>query len=357
MPDLSVVMPVYNGARFLHSAIDSILVQTHADFELLVVNDASQDESANVVRGYDDPRVRLFENESNLGLAGTLNRALSLATAPLVARHDQDDVSHPRRFEWQIGYLARHPDIVLLGSQATVIDEAGNPIGQLDVSLQQASIRWALIFDNTFVHSSVMFRREVILAAGGYSDFRQCEDYELWSRIALRYQVANLPDRLLSYRQHGASMMGSLVGAKANRSIAENRFIIGRMLEQVFGHSFPDAEVDLAARLRLGIDGADLNRFWGLYKRLLREYMARYPEANGSPDLLRTVGEHARRISRGLSNRDRAAALHALVLGCRYDPRLLISGRGLRTLASIVSGNRGNNLYASLLRWRASRSG
>jgi len=122
-PVISVLLPIYNGAPYLVEAIDSVLNQTWKDFELIVINDGSTDDSAAIVHGYDDPRIRYYEHE-NIGLAATLNRGIDLAVGEFIARQDQDDISKPERFARQIVYLTAHPECVLIGTWAEIWGEA-----------------------------------------------------------------------------------------------------------------------------------------------------------------------------------------------------------------------------------------
>ncbi|WP_300156626.1 glycosyltransferase [Solidesulfovibrio sp.] len=207
-PKVSVVLPVYNGALYLRAAVESILSQTFGDFECIIIDDGSRDESYAVAAAIDDPRIRLLRQE-NTGLAATLNRGISLARGPYIARQDQDDLSDPCRLERQVAFMDAHPDCVLLGTRAIItVDDA--PTGRFhDHPVDTAILRLDLLFNNPFVHSSVMLRRDMVLAAGGYTtdpDRQPPEDYELWSRLARRHAVANLPERLVHYREVSGSM-------------------------------------------------------------------------------------------------------------------------------------------------------
>ena len=210
-PVLSVVMAARNADALIGEAIASILGQTFSDFELLVVDDASTDRTADVVRRIDDRRVRLLSADRHLGLPGALNYGMERAAGALIARHDHDDVSEPRRFERQVAYFGEHPEAALVGTRAWLMDERGQRVGVLDRCLDDVSIRWYHLFDNAFVHSSVMFRRAVVWdQLGGYdASLPSSEDYELWARVLERHAAANLPERLLSYRiTRGSKMAG-----------------------------------------------------------------------------------------------------------------------------------------------------
>src|SRR5208337_1568211 len=187
-PRVSVVMAAYNAEKYLRQAVDSILSQTLADFELIVVDDASIDATRAVLESYSDPRIRALYNPSNLGQCVSRNKALAAARGKYIAILDADDIALPTRLEKQAEWLDRHPEIGLLGSYAVTIDEQGKEHARWDYSpTDDAAIKWALLFTNVFIHSSVMMRKSVVNQTGGYSN-EECirrafvEDYELLSR-------------------------------------------------------------------------------------------------------------------------------------------------------------------------------
>lgn len=213
-PTVSVILPVYNGAQDVPAAVDSILGQSFADFELIVIDDASpSDNSAEVIRTlYEerrDPRMRIELLPQNRGLAGALNHGIGLARGKYIARQDQDDVSLPERLARQVGFYEEHPEYGLLGTRAEIWI-GDQPTGRLHAHpTQDGELKFALLFNNPFVHSSVMLPRGVFDAVGLYSTDRSRqppEDYELWSRIARRFPIANLAEALLIYREVPKSM-------------------------------------------------------------------------------------------------------------------------------------------------------
>ncbi|HET8773306.1 MAG TPA: glycosyltransferase family 2 protein [Thermoanaerobaculia bacterium] len=213
-PRVSVLMPLYNDERFVAAAIDSILGQTFADFELLIVHDASTDRSRAIAASYPDPRIRLVDNDRNLGLTRSLNRGLALVRGEYVARLDADDVSFPARLAEQVAWLDAHPAVAALGVQAVPIDVRGRRIRR--VPLWNAHWRrpagglwmdWYRIFDTPFVHSGVMFRRAIVEELGGYDERHPLEqDAELWMRLGRSWQLANLGEALVAFRFHRSSM-------------------------------------------------------------------------------------------------------------------------------------------------------
>lgn len=208
VPQVSVLLPVYNCPDYVGAAIDSILNQSFSDFELIIIDDGSTDSTPDALDHFHDPRIRHYRQE-NQGLAATLNRAISLAKAPLLARQDQDDLSNPDRLEKQVAYMQANPACGLLGTWAQImeIDKLSNRFHRHPTSNWE--LRYNLLFNNPFVHSSVMLRKTTLEQVGGYctDPKRQPpEDYELWSRLSRVSDVANLPEELLIYREIPSSM-------------------------------------------------------------------------------------------------------------------------------------------------------
>ena len=203
MPKISVIMPAYNAEKYLREAIDSILGQTFTDFELIVINDCSRDDTEQIILSYQDPRIVYLKNEKNLGVAGTLNRGLEVARGAYIARMDADDRSVPDRFQRQVGYMDANPLTVVCGSRVTVFSDDGQQ-RQADYPTEDAQIRATLLVACPFAHPSVMIRRQALSQLGsGYEEaFEKVEDYRLWTRLAEVGQLKNLEESLLFYRKH-----------------------------------------------------------------------------------------------------------------------------------------------------------
>jgi hypothetical protein len=207
-PQVSVILPVRNGADCVARAIDSILGQTFRDLELIVIDDGSTDDTAAVLEGLatanGDERLRVVGLERNRGLAAALNHGLSLARGRYVARQDHDDISLPDRLAAQVRHLDAHPRCGLLGTRSEIwVGDAASARFH-DHPTDNAALQFHLLTDNPFVHSSVMLRTSVFDAVGVYAtetERQPPEDFELWSRIARRFEVANLPERLVIYRE------------------------------------------------------------------------------------------------------------------------------------------------------------
>ncbi|MBQ2124414.1 MAG: glycosyltransferase [Spirochaetales bacterium] len=207
MAKVSVLMASHNGARFICQSLDSILNQTFSDFELIVINDASTDDTAKILEEYanKDLRVRVYSNEENKGLTCSLNEALKKVSADslYICRMDDDDICEPNRLEKQIDFLDSHGEIGIVGSNAVIIDDTNNIVGQRCVPAKHEQIRKVLPRYNPIIHPAVMIKREVLESVGGYNEkFRTSQDYELWFRLAAGgVKFANLQENLLKYRE------------------------------------------------------------------------------------------------------------------------------------------------------------
>ncbi len=206
---ISVIMPVYNGALFLREAIESILNQSFSDFEFIIINDGSTDDSKGIIREYElkDARIKFINQEQNSGLINVLNLGLSLSTGKYIARMDADDVSLPNRFASQAHFLDTHPEIGVLGSNVHSINSVGRRTSNFinNPRLPQTSnqIKWSLCFSCCLMHPTIMARRELLLNAGGYDkSAKHAEDYDLWVRLAPTTNFYNLPQKLLLLRRH-----------------------------------------------------------------------------------------------------------------------------------------------------------
>ncbi len=206
MPKLTVLMPVYNGQRYLREALESILRQTFSDFEFLIVDDGSQDGTSAILRSYRDDRIRVIENGCNLGLIATLNKGLQMARGQYVARMDADDVSLPRRLERQLDYLERHRDICVASSYYRDIDENRRVIETRRPETRDFLISFKMHVEghNPICHPAAMFRTKPVRDAGGYSsEFPHAEDVALWFRLDSRgMKFGVVPRILFLYRCH-----------------------------------------------------------------------------------------------------------------------------------------------------------
>ena len=200
---VSVLLPVYNGEKFLEKSIKSVLKQTFTNFELLIYNDGSTDSTATIISLFDDDRIQLFESHENKGIVHALNFLIDKARGFLIARIDADDVWYPNKLEKQIHFINSHREIVLVGCFARLIDDKGL---EFKTKFKQYSdyneIRKYLLNSNFIIHSSVLIRKRLFNYIGKYREkYLHTEDYDLWLRVLysnLRFLI--LPEVLLDYR-------------------------------------------------------------------------------------------------------------------------------------------------------------
>jgi len=200
-PKVSVLMPVYNAGVYLREAIESILDQTYLEFEFIIINDGSTDNSKEIILSYNDPRIKYFENKENLKLITTLNKGLEIASGKYIVRMDADDISLPNRIEKQVKFMDSNPEVALCGSWFKAFGES-NQIGKYATSNDDIRIR--MLYQTQFCHPSVIIRKDILTQNKYKFDFNfiHAEDYELFVRISEKYKVANIPEVLLKYRQH-----------------------------------------------------------------------------------------------------------------------------------------------------------
>jgi glycosyltransferase involved in cell wall biosynthesis len=226
---VSVVMSVYNAGGFLPEAVESVLAQTFEDFEFVIIDDGSTDDSLSTLRRFSDPRIRILPQE-NRGLIASLNRGIMESTGQYIARMDADDRCEPDRLEIQTRYLDNHPEIALLGGAIATMDEAGNPLASYVRYPWSHEEIWAEIGrrPSVFCHPAVMYRRKEAIEAGMYHrEFTHAEDAEFFARLMTRYRAENLPDVLLHYRLCRSSV--SLVRLAHGQA---NARLVSRMIDR-----------------------------------------------------------------------------------------------------------------------------
>lgn len=208
-PLVSVVMAVHNGERYVGEALKSVLGQSFRDLEFIVVNDGSTDNTGPILQQYAslDHRLQVFHQE-NRGVISALNKGCGLARGKYIGRMDADDIAAADRFERQVGFLDRHPAVALLGGAIELINGKGAPIRGVRYPLEDRQIKEELFSRaNCFCHPAIMMRKDAFDGLGGYRlPFRHAEEYDLWLRMAERYELANLADVLLYYRIHAGQV-------------------------------------------------------------------------------------------------------------------------------------------------------
>lgn len=202
-PKVSVIMPVYNAQNYLNEAIDSILSQTFTDFEFIIIDDGSTDNSLPIIKSYTDPRILLIRNETNLKLITSLNKGINLSRGTYIARMDADDVSLPERLARQVDFMDQHPDIAVCGTWVELFGSCKQTFWQF--ADDPATAKCVLLFGCCVAHPSAILRRSVLEFGFRYSPlYSHAEDYGLWVQIATKYKITNLPQVLLKYRISGS---------------------------------------------------------------------------------------------------------------------------------------------------------
>lgn len=249
-PTVSVLLPVYNGERFLAEAIESILTQTYSDFELIVVDDGSEDGTAEIIREYAgrDERIRCFQLTENQGQASALNLGLAEARGEYVAKMDSDDISLPRRLAIQMEFLQSNPEIGVVGAQRMQVDEKLQPLRDIDFPLRHAHIVMNLFFGAWSIGGGeAVFRRQVLTALGGFDVDFILGDWELYCRMVERARFANVPERLYWARRHEDNVTAS----RHLRRSEESREIRKRWCERLWSEP-PGARLERLDRFYAG---------------------------------------------------------------------------------------------------------
>jgi len=202
-PRVTVFIPVYNRERYLAETIDSVLAQSFTDFEVVLVDDGSVDRSIEIIESYQDPRIRLFRNETNLGIPRTRNRGLEEARGELIAMLDSDDIMLPQRLQMQVSYFDAHAECVGLGSWSKYINAEGKVIKQLCTRpISNQRIKASLLFHCAIHNRTFMARASALKELGYDNDFKRCQDYELLMRLSDFGEFHNLSKRLVLGRKH-----------------------------------------------------------------------------------------------------------------------------------------------------------
>ncbi len=222
-PKVTVLMSVYNGEKYLQEAIDSILGQTFKDFEFLIINDGSTDKTAEILESYNDPRIRIINNEKNIGLTKSLNKGLKLARGKYIARQDADDISLPERLKTQMLAMEKGRQNGVIGCDVIIIDEDGNEIKK--VMIPRINLNNYLKKKNCLAHGSLFISKKTLQDVGNYNDeMFFAQDYDLLLRISTKYDISFAGDFLyklrrnkdsISYKKYYSQLLYTAI-AKAN---------------------------------------------------------------------------------------------------------------------------------------------
>ena len=299
VPAVSVLMSVYNGERYLRQAVQSVLDQEFSDFEFLIFDDASTDQSGRIIEQFaaQDARIQVHVNRSNFGLTRSLNQGITLARGEFIARLDADDLALPRRLSRQAAYLNHYPRCAVVGSVARLIDAAGQQRGVTE-TFTRGALAAQLFFFNSITHSSVMFRRKVIAGLGGYDEqFTRAQDYDLWLRcLAGGHRVELLPDVLTSHREHAHRVTAT----QADNMEHFRRCVLKRGWREIVGVDVSDESLEIQHRLLMNLPVSNppaTKKFCAELRRLRQAFVNRF---SGDPDAVKHFDHLAKRLVRDL---------------------------------------------------------
>ncbi len=242
MPIVSVLMPAYNTANYIAEAINSILNQTFSDFELIIINDGSTDNTHQIISSFSDARIKYYQNDGNKGLTFIRNKLIQLASCDYLAFLDSDDIAERNRLEIEYNILKLNHDLGLVSASVTSLDE-NNKRDNINwkFDLDTDKLKTHLLFYNPIVTSTVMFKKEILPKEIFREEYPPCEDYDLWTRMLLNSKGIVLTDFLATYRLHSNSISKRKVDdARINRNK-----VITNQLEYYFQNQYSKNEAEL----------------------------------------------------------------------------------------------------------------
>ena len=238
--NVSCIIPVYNAGIYLSDAINSILNQTYNDFEIVIIDDCSTDESWKIIKDFEKnhpSKIKALKNEKNKGLPGTLNRAIKESKGTYIARMDQDDIALPTRFEEQLATFEKNPDVSIVGTYWQYMNNGVIP----DVPEDFEAIKAYTLLNNPIGHPTVMFKKNDIVKKVGYynESAHTIEDFEFWCRCLERVKAINIPKPLLKYRIHSAQISSSSSNKQHNEAFRirvnqAKKVLISKRLSEYF---------------------------------------------------------------------------------------------------------------------------
>lgn len=265
---VNVLMPVYNGEKYLREAIESILNQTYKDFTFIIIDDGSTDQSVSIIDSYSDNRIKFYKNTENLKLISTLNKGLALCDAEYIVRMDADDISLPTRIEEQVKFMDANPEVVCSGTWFTDFDETYTK--QVRYEISDAQIQIKHLYQTQIAHPTAILRNKVIKDYQLKFDFNfpHCEDYEFWTRLKNYGDLANLPKFLVKKREHQnkVSNQFACIQIKSCIQVKINEF-------KKIGVNFSESEIILYEKLaysNFSIDKQELVKLANILKDIVK---------------------------------------------------------------------------------------
>ncbi len=338
-PLISVLMPAFDRERFIGAAVESVLTQTHRDFELVIVDDGSSDRTIEVATASGDPRIRLLRHERNRGISAARNTALEAAQGRFIAWLDSDDLARPTRLAEQLRFLEGNPDIAMIGASAGKVDENGRTrLGVRVPPLGHDEIRAWLLFRTAFQQSSVFGRAEVLKLYPYAPELPVCEDIDVFIRVTQKHRVANMPRVLIDRRLHS----GQAVRTRQQQILETKKVQIGSLLDELGVQFGAD---DLVRHIMLGSGGLLGLKADRAYLQWAEPWLHRLLEANRASRLIEPSAMEM-------------AVSYFWVRACRramkHGPKAWILSRALRSnLSRDVMNRRGRGWLGQSLRLNA----
>jgi glycosyltransferase involved in cell wall biosynthesis len=241
-PLISIIMPCYNAANFLKAAIQSILSQTYSRWELIIIDDASTDSTSKILKLYSRfSKIKVFKNRQNLGVAGSLNRALKLAKGKYIARMDADDLSHPTRLQKQLDFFQSHSGLIACGVQTEIINGQNQTTGTRSFPTGSQACHDYLMLTSPILHPTLMAKASIYKKIGYQTKYKTAEDWDLYFKLIKFGQLGNLPDTLYSYRQ--------LFGSNGFKNIKKAFILITKIRLEAIKNGYQPAWLMLLSNL------------------------------------------------------------------------------------------------------------
>jgi glycosyltransferase involved in cell wall biosynthesis len=271
-PKITVIMPVFNGEQYLKMAIDSILNQTLTDFEFIIIDDNSSDGSLEIIKSYDDHRIKLIRNDANLGTSASKNKALEASLGEYVAFLDCDDYAYPSRLAEQLEFMENNPDFGMVGSWVEVMDTNSELTGEVWRYIESHhKIPAILLFQNYFAQSAVFMRKSAL--PDRLYKYEPAEDYDLWVRLSRNFPVGNLQKFLIRYRLHSNSLSQKSIEL-INKNIQD---IISYQLNEL---GIEPTEKELELHRQLGTYHYNFTNQNGNYIQAVENWLNKLKDAN-----------------------------------------------------------------------------
>jgi len=341
-PLVSVVMPVYNAEKYLPEAIESILNQSFADFEFIIVNDGSTDGTTAILDFYRsrDRRIAVY-HQNNQGVVAALNLGCRIASGKYIARMDADDISLPPRFEKQVSYLENHTDVGVLGTWIEYIDSTGRNVGYWYTPTTAGGVRFALLFGNCVAHPSVIMKKTLIENCGCYKkEALHVEDYELWLRVVKRAKITNLPEVLVRRR-----LLKSGICSVYGQMQEENAMnIMVKAINELLSYQVPGHVLRQLRPRNYGSMTASAKEVllaaWYL-KRLYKAYICAFPpDELELQEIREEVGKRFYFLSSYIVKRNAAVGAILFVEALLYDRKLVRRSTVVGFVKEMVRGFR-----------------